>query len=51
MPYEYISNLVKGENGDVLADSPYIFNRWKNSVTEGTSIYFNGVKHRRYIKI
>jgi hypothetical protein len=28
--YQHRSNLVKGENGDLLADSNYILNRWKN---------------------
>jgi hypothetical protein len=28
--YQPISNLVKDENGDLLADSQNILNRWKN---------------------
>jgi hypothetical protein len=28
--YEPRNNLVKDENGDLLADSHSVFNRWKN---------------------
>jgi hypothetical protein len=28
--YQLQSNLVKDENGDLLADSENVFNRWKN---------------------
>jgi hypothetical protein len=30
MGYQSISNLLKNENGDLLADSHNILNRWKN---------------------
>jgi hypothetical protein len=31
--YETGSNIVKVENGDVLADSHNILNRWKNCIS------------------
>jgi hypothetical protein len=33
------SNLVKDENGDLLADSHYILNRWKNYFSQLLNVY------------
>jgi hypothetical protein len=37
--YQPRSNLVKDENGDLLADSHNIFNRWKNYFSQLLIVY------------
>jgi hypothetical protein len=37
--YQPRSNLVKDENGDLLADSHNILNRWKNYFSQLLNVY------------
>jgi hypothetical protein len=37
--YQPISNLAKDENGDLLADSHNVLNRWKNYFTQILNVH------------
>jgi hypothetical protein len=37
--YQARNNLVKGENGDLLADSHNILNRWKNYFSQLLNVH------------
>jgi hypothetical protein len=37
--YHYRSNIVKNENGDLLANSHNILNRWKNSFSQFLNVH------------
>jgi hypothetical protein len=39
MGYQPRNNLVKDENGDLLADSHYILNRWKNYFSQLLNVH------------
>jgi hypothetical protein len=41
--YQPRSNLVKDENGDLLADSHNIFNRWKHYFSQLLNIYIGSM--------
>jgi hypothetical protein len=47
--YQPRSNLEKNENGDLLADSYDIFNRWKNYFSQLLNV--DGVSDVRQIEI
>jgi hypothetical protein len=37
--YQPRNNLVKDENGDLLAESYYILNRWKNYISQLLNVH------------
>jgi hypothetical protein len=41
--YQPQSNLVKDENGDLLADSDNIFNRWKNYFSQLLNVHIRQI--------
>jgi hypothetical protein len=47
--YQPRSNLVKDENGDLLADSHNILNRWKNYISQLLNVH--RVSDGRKIKV
>jgi hypothetical protein len=42
--YQLQSNLVKDENGDLLADSDNIFNRWKNYFSQLLNVHIRQIQ-------
>jgi hypothetical protein len=50
--YQPTSNFVKDENGDFLADSHNILNRWKNYFSRLPNVHrVSDVKQREYIQL
>jgi hypothetical protein len=49
MGYQHINNLVKDKNGDLIADSHDILNRWKNYFSQLLNVH--NVSSVRQIKI
>jgi hypothetical protein len=47
--YQPRNNLVKDENGDLIADSHNIFNRWKNYFSQLLNVH--NVSHVRRIEV
>jgi hypothetical protein len=45
------NNLVKDENGDLLADSQNILNRWENYFSQLLNVYVSDVRQYKYIRL
>jgi hypothetical protein len=49
--YQLINNLVKDENGDLLADSHNILSRWKNYFSQILNVHYVSDVRQKYMRL